>query len=103
MESIDPLMGDGPARKKEPKPWLPQEEYEQLRASEKAWVQLDEAMRTIQACADQLKHSETKMPDGRFLSLAGYEMEKALNKHKSVLVTAHLMNLREFIAKWGNQ
>jgi len=56
---------------------------------EQGWLDLEAAAQRIQAAADKLKETDK--------SIAGFQVEKALNKHKAYLIPAHRQNLQEYM------
>ena len=55
--------------------------------AEEGWADLVAAAAKVQAAADKLKQTER--------SIDGYNIERALNKHKPLMMQQHLEGLRE--------
>ena len=55
--------------------------------AEEGWAELIKAAAKVQAAADAIKKTEQ--------SIHGYNIERALNKHKPHLMEEHLKGLRE--------
>ena len=85
---------------------LPPEIWKLFRDAEDAWLTLLNASRAIQHAADQFKKTNTELDSPGVVikqsSAIGYEIQKALNKHRPDKIEENLFGLRVFMGHFAN-